>query len=171
MNTQKSEAFVKGWMAKGNPLRRISFTAQRKFQTSPEEIFPLLCPATELDWLPGWNCELLHSKSGYAELNCIFRTTFFGLDEIFICTRYEKNLAVDYLRVSEHMSGKLDIKLLDHHDGTTTGVWLITLSSLDEAGSELFENVLDARELFEKAIDALEYYLKNGEMIGHERQH
>ncbi len=166
MNTQKSDAFVKKWRAKENLLRRISFTAQRKFQASPEEIFPLLCPTTELDWLPGWDCELLHSQSGYAELNCVFRTTFFGLDEMFICARYEKNLAVDYLRVSEHISGKLDIKLLDHYDGTTTGVWLITLSALDETGSEMLENISDAQELFEEAIDALEYYLKNGEMIG-----
>lgn len=166
MNTQKSDAFVKEWKAKENPLRRISFTAQRKFQASPEEIFPLLCPITELDWLPGWNCKLLHSQSGYAQLNCVFRTTFFGLDEIFICTRYEKKLAVDYLRVSEHISGKLDIKLLDHYDGTTTGVWLITLSALDETGSVMLENISDAQELFQQAIDALEYYLKNGEMLG-----
>ncbi len=76
MNTQKSDTFVNEWKAKEKPLRRTSFTAQRTFDATPEEIFPLLCPTTELDWLPGWNCELLHSQSGYAELNCVLRTSF-----------------------------------------------------------------------------------------------
>lgn len=87
------------------------------------------------------------------------------MDEIFICTRYEKNLAIDYLRMSEHISGKLDIKLLDHCDGQTTGVWLITLSALDETGNEMLKDTSGAHDQFGKAIDALEYYLINGEII------
>jgi hypothetical protein len=165
MNTQKSDAIVKKWKKEKNPLRRISFTEQRTFQSLPDKIFPLLCPTTELDWLPGWNCELIHSQSGYAEPNCIFKTMFFGLDEIFICTRYEKNLAIDYLRMSDHICGKLDIKLLDHCDGSTTCVWLVTLSALDEIGNEMLKDITGANDQFGKAIDALEYYLINGEII------
>jgi hypothetical protein len=165
MNTQKSDAMAKKWKIEENPLRRVSFTEQRTFQSPPDKIFALLCPTTELDWLPEWSCELLHSQSGYAELNCIFKTMFFGLDEIFICTRYEKNLAIDYLRMSEHISGKIDIKLLDHCNGSTTGVWLITLSALDETGNEMLKDTSGIHAQFGKALDALEYYLLNGEMI------
>lgn len=165
MKAHKSNAVVTKWKTEKNPFLRISFTEQRTFQSLPDKIFPLLCPTTELDWLPGWSCELLHSQSGYAELNCLFKTRFFGMDEIFICTRYEKNLAIDYLRMSEHISGKLDIKLLDHCDGQTTGVWLITLSALDETGNEMLKDTSGAHDQFGKAIDALEYYLINGEII------
>jgi hypothetical protein len=36
------------------------------------EIFPLLCPTVEYDWLNGWKCIMYYSKTGIAEKNCIF---------------------------------------------------------------------------------------------------
>lgn len=41
---------------------------------APEEVFPLLCPVREADWLPGWRFQLIYSDSGVAELGCIFTT-------------------------------------------------------------------------------------------------
>ena len=40
-----------------------------------EEVFPLLCPKREEEWIPGWECETIWSKSGYNEEGAIFRTT------------------------------------------------------------------------------------------------
>ena len=40
----------------------------------PEKVFPLLCPVREGDWLPGWQCRLIYSDSGVAELGCVFST-------------------------------------------------------------------------------------------------
>ena len=40
-----------------------------------EEVFPLLCPKKEEEWIPGWECETIWSKSGYNEEGAIFRTT------------------------------------------------------------------------------------------------
>jgi hypothetical protein len=41
---------------------------RRAFIKAPvEQVFPLLCPVRECDWLEGWNCTLLHSGSGLAE--------------------------------------------------------------------------------------------------------
>jgi hypothetical protein len=39
-----------------------------------EDVFPLLCPKREEEWIPGWECETLWSKSGYNEEGAIFRT-------------------------------------------------------------------------------------------------
>jgi hypothetical protein len=39
-----------------------------------QEVFPLLCPKREEEWIPGWECETLWSKSGYNEEGAIFRT-------------------------------------------------------------------------------------------------
>lgn len=36
------------------------------------EVFPLLCPTIEYDWLNGWKCTMYYSESGIAEKNCIF---------------------------------------------------------------------------------------------------
>ena len=37
-----------------------------------EEVFPLLCPKREEEWIPGWECETIWSKSGYNEEGAIF---------------------------------------------------------------------------------------------------
>ena len=42
--------------------------------SSPERVFPLLCPVREADWLPGWEYRLICSESGFAELGCVFTT-------------------------------------------------------------------------------------------------
>jgi hypothetical protein len=41
---------------------------------APDEVFPLLCPVREADWLPGWKYRLIYSDSGVAELGCVFTT-------------------------------------------------------------------------------------------------
>jgi hypothetical protein len=37
-----------------------------------EDVFPLLCPTLEYDWLNGWECTMYYSETGIAEKNCIF---------------------------------------------------------------------------------------------------
>src|SRR5947209_3150818 len=39
---------------------------------APEQVFPLLCPVREADYLPGWKYRLVYSRSGLAEPGCIF---------------------------------------------------------------------------------------------------
>lgn len=165
MNTEKSDRIVKKWAAKDNPLKRASITAERTFTTSPETLFRLLCPTTEYDWVPGWRCELLHSESGYAEFNAVFRTDFFGVDEIFVCTRYEFGKAVDYSRTSKDFGAKLDIRLTDNGDGTVTGRWVITASALTEQGNEVVDGLESTRQHFEAILDGLEHYLSTGQMV------
>ncbi len=40
----------------------------------PEKVFSLLCPVREAEWVPGWEYRLIYSKSGIAELGCVFTT-------------------------------------------------------------------------------------------------
>lgn len=48
----------------------------QRFQASPSKVFPLLCPVRGYEWIESWRCEMLHSNSGIAEKNCVFRTRF-----------------------------------------------------------------------------------------------
>ena len=41
---------------------------------SRETIFPLLCPVREAEWVDGWEYQLIYSKSGFAEQDCVFST-------------------------------------------------------------------------------------------------
>jgi hypothetical protein len=40
----------------------------------PKQVFPLLCPVREAEWVPGWEYRLIFSKSGVAEAGCVFTT-------------------------------------------------------------------------------------------------
>ena len=42
---------------------------------TPDDIFPLLCPVREYEWLETWQCEMIYTKSGFTELDCIFKTS------------------------------------------------------------------------------------------------
>jgi hypothetical protein len=46
------------------------FTRSHRFTmpAAPAQVFPLLCPVREYEWLPHWRCELLHSAADDAWL-------------------------------------------------------------------------------------------------------
>ena len=165
MDTERSDKFIAEWKNRVNPLQRASTAFQRTFKTSPESLFPLLCPTTEYDWVPNWSCDLLHSNSGRAEYNCVFRTRFLGPEELWICTRYEPNRAIDYARSSSDVTSKLEIRLTDNCDGTVTVTWVMTMSALNENGNAVVAQKEAARERIEMALTALEHYVNNGVMI------
>lgn len=66
---------------------------------SIDEIFPLLCPKREEEWIPGWECETLWSKSGYNEAGAIFRTAKpYGTELFWNTLQYDKDRGiVDFL--------------------------------------------------------------------------
>lgn len=69
---------------------------------TPAEVFPLLCPVREDDWLDGWAdvCTMVQSASGIAELGCVFLTRDPGLSDVtWVCSRYEPDELVEYIRV------------------------------------------------------------------------
>jgi hypothetical protein len=58
---------------------------------TPEEVFPLLCPVREGEWLEGWSehCRLVQSVTGVAEPGCVFITVHPGEPEtVWMVTRH-----------------------------------------------------------------------------------
>lgn len=54
MNTVLSDKKVKELQAQGVKYLRKVITHRQTFQTTPDNLFPLLCPTTEFDWMDGW---------------------------------------------------------------------------------------------------------------------
>lgn len=78
-----------------------------------ETVFPLLCPIREYEWIPGWSCEMVHSRSGVAEKGAVFATTIkpFG-KMLWTCTCYEPPKRIEYLRtIGSDVSALLEIEL------------------------------------------------------------
>ncbi|MGI9537489.1 MAG: hypothetical protein ACR2PB_10480, partial [Desulfocapsaceae bacterium] len=55
---------------------RFNRVYQTQLNSTPEKVFPLLCPVREYEWIPQWQCEMIYSRSGVAELGCVFSTDF-----------------------------------------------------------------------------------------------
>ena len=164
MNTQRSIKALKVWEERESPLKKGSFTIERTFRTSQDRLFALICPTREYDWIPGWSCDLLHSTSGYAEYGAVFRTAFRGREEIWVCTRYEPNQAIDYSITYEGMASKLEFSVIDNPDGTVIGRWIISTSPLSEDQNQGKDQLELGRRQFEMLIDVLDHYVHTGEM-------
>jgi len=59
---------------------RINRNYVQHIQAAPDAVFPLLYPVREGDWLDGWSegVEIVHSRSGLAEDDCVFITRVRG---------------------------------------------------------------------------------------------
>ncbi len=64
-----------------------------------DRVFPLLCPKKEEEWIPGWECEVIFSESGYNEEGAIFKTIkAYGTELIWHTNAYDKDAGlVDFL--------------------------------------------------------------------------
>jgi len=70
--------------------KRITHEYTQNNVAPPEEVFPLLCPVREADWVPGWQYRLIYSESGVAEHGCVFITpNEDGTETTWIVTDYD----------------------------------------------------------------------------------
>ena len=56
--------------------KRFVISRKSRLEHPCEDVFRLACPIREDEWIPGWReqREIIYSKSGYAELGCVFTT-------------------------------------------------------------------------------------------------
>ena len=53
---------------------RVSRSYTQHLGAPPTEVFPLLCPVREAEWVKDWRPRLVLSDSGFAEPDCVFIT-------------------------------------------------------------------------------------------------
>ena len=168
MNTERSERNAAEFLKNGKHLERKTLTYERMFSFPPEEVFPQFCPSRELDWIQGWDADLVYTSTGYVEPDVIFTTSEnnpFG-PGIWIFTRYEPNEKLELVRVMGDMVViHFRIDLRDNHDGTSTGIWNIKVTALNETGNQIVESIGDTSPEVVRATEGLEYFLKTGELL------
>jgi len=135
---------------------------------STEKVFPLLCPTKEYDWIAPWTCELIYSKSGFAELDCVFTTNFPGdVKETWIVDKYEKNRLIQFVRFSESRIIRYSIELIDNNNETTNAIWVQTIISLNNDGNSFIDNLSEVE--YKNEIKTLErmlnYYIKTNKRL------
>jgi len=166
MDISKSERLVQNFLQNEPKYKRKIQEFSGTFETTPEIIFPLLCPAREADWIPGWDSELIYTKSGYAENKCVFRTTKSNPagEGLWTFTGFKLNEYIEFVRFQLDMLLHCKISLTQNKDGTTTATWKTISTALSEKGNKEIEKMSDDKQ-HNPIIHVMGYYLKNGKMI------
>lgn len=169
MNTERSKKKATEFLKKGKNLKRKILRVEKTFSFPSEKVFFQLCPSRELDWIDGWDCDLVYTSTGYVEADCIFttpETNSLG-PGLWIITVYEpsQKLAELVRIIGDSAVEHCTINLIDNKDGTSTGVWNMTFTALNDSGNEIIDSILDDDPDLNRAIDGLEHFLKTGEMM------
>ena len=149
--------------------QRFTKEIELTIDAAPRQIFPLLCPVREYDWIAPWQCRMRYSESGVAENNCIFETDFphNGGRETWVVSSYDQDRGIAFVRFTpEEKVVKLDIRLDGTADGGTRLLWQKTFTGLSPAGNRVVTAMAGDFEAEAARIGKmLNYYLTTGRML------
>jgi hypothetical protein len=146
----------------------------RKYQQTLEgtkvEIFPLLCPVREKEWLQDWEYKMIYSESGFAEKGCIFETNNNYGSYQWIVTKHDKDShEIQFIKVrANDIYVIIDIELTEKSERVILCNIQYTFIPLENEVAEIMyrENTEEAfNEHMKKWEDSLNYYLKNAKML------
>jgi hypothetical protein len=103
------------------------------------EVFPLLCPVLEYDWLPGWRCRMHWSRSGVAEKDAVFSTREAPLVRaVWTTITYQPDSFIEYLVVAPgNVVMRLSIRLSETGAGGVGVEWTMLFTTLSRLGARL----------------------------------
>ena len=149
--------------------RRERRSAKQLLKGTPEQVFPLLCPVREYEWIDGWDCRMVYTESGFAEENCTFITSFpnEGPPETWVVIEYTPNICIEFLRVNEIRTIRYRIELIENEDGTTSAEWNQLITALDFRGEVYLEQFTEKkyRILIENLQRMINHYLETGRKL------
>jgi hypothetical protein len=138
-------------------MKRIVRTYSHELAATPSQVFPLFCPIREYEWIPHWSCEMIHSDSGIAELDCVFKTALPEQAEaIWTCSRYEPNQAIDYVVFSHGQVQHLSIRISEPAPGRVRLEWTRVFSAFTADTEASLTNFVESR------LSQINNILKNG---------
>jgi hypothetical protein len=131
---------------------------------SPDRVFPLLCPVREYEWIETWKCEMVHSKSGFAELDCVFKTRHGDTEDVWTVSRYEPNERIEFVVNSVFRVMRYGFTLSQEGERATKIVIEQTATALNREGGRHAED--PQFEIHMKTLEImLNHYLLTGKMI------
>ncbi|MHA2313796.1 MAG: hypothetical protein ACXACF_00685 [Candidatus Hermodarchaeia archaeon] len=140
----------------------------------PDEVFPLLCPVRESEWLPHFKARVIYSSTGISEDGAIFQTTHDDEKITWIITKYNPNSLIEMMYIiPDTMIVRINIQLEKHDKKHTKTRIRYTKTGLTEKGNAEVEKFTEERfnqqmEHWEKAIN---FYLIHGKAFSTEGLH
>lgn len=157
--------------------KRVEAAVTREIRASARKIFPLACPVEELRWIPDWDYQLIYSKSGVNELNCIFNEDKSGLHffekpmtTTWFTTTHDPSryLVIFHIALGGTAVIRLEIRLRAVGENLSSSTWHMVFTALDdEANAMPVETIKTRMELMMAFLaDLLKHYCETGEMMG-----
>jgi len=150
------------------PPHRATHSYTQHLHGTPDEVFSLLCPVREAEWLERWDPLIVLSESGLAEDGCVFVTAEGDDEAVWMVTRHEPEVGfIEMVKIVPHLTAcRLSIQLAASPVGTDA---IVTYShtSLGPDGDAFvdgFDSSYYARFMgdWERRLD---HYLMTGEML------
>ncbi len=113
---------------------RVTRTFVQRIHAPAEDVFPLLCPEREKQWLPGWDARMIHSASGVAERGAVFEAR----GATWLVTEYDPPRRIAFARwQSDRILVHIEISLGRHLDGDTAVCIVYAHTPTDSASGEI----------------------------------
>lgn len=149
---------------------RVQHRYRQQLAGSPEEVFALLCPVREADWVAGWDPLIVWSESGLAEPDCVFVTPHeSGRNAVWIYDEYDReSLTLGLVKVVPgSLLTRVKISVGSVESGGSFAEISYTHTALSDEGRALVES-LDAdrwRRFMEEWERSMNHYLETGEKL------
>jgi len=150
--------------------KRLTRTYRQTIDATPEEVFPLLCPVREAEWLDGWQYNMIYSESGLVEEGTVFSTPSDGEeDTVWIVTKHDfKKYEVGFARVTpKSRTCILKIAAKSKDESSSYVDISYTYTAITPVGNDFIDHFTEEAFLgtvtfWEKSMN---YFLKTGERL------
>jgi len=149
---------------------RTVFTGKQSYSFPPKDVFPMLCPVREYEYIPGWECNIVYLDSGLAEQGGVFTTHSHGEGgqrDVWVISRYDANRAIEFVRVNGMRSMVYRIELQGTQTGGTVVTWEQVVTGLTEEGNYHVQTLKqsDFTTMLSRMQELLQHYLATGEAV------
>jgi hypothetical protein len=148
--------------------RRVTHTWIQHLDAPPEDVFPLLCPVRECEWVNGWDPRLVVTACGVAEPDCLFTTGTEDNEAVWIVTAYQPPIRIEFVKVNPRETvGRITIVL--EREGVRGSAAAVTYAytALSDSGVRAVEEFTAERYAeFMRAWELeLNHFLRTGEKL------
>lgn len=148
------------------PPRKVSRSFTQTLCRPPAEVFPLLCPVREAEWVNGWHPRLVLTESGHAEPGCIFITSGMPEDAIWIMTEFdeENHRVAIYKIIPGVVVGEISVRLRPEGDDGSRADITYAYTALSDYGSRMMDGFTEEHfvSFMETWENELNHYLTTG---------
>lgn len=150
--------------------RRITRNYRQTINSTPDSIFPLICPVREAEWLDGWEYAMIYSQTGFAEEGAVFSTPSKGEeDTIWIVTKQDSiNREIEFARVTPASRAsmlKVTIRAKDKKSSYIDISYVYT--GITPEGNKFVDSYTEAEflEMVQLWEESVNYFLETGKKL------